>query len=314
MANENELVKLFMIDGTFNGILTAGIANWSGHVFSAPLSKFEEFKQFEELRRSGVYILIGDEHAYIGESDEILKRWVTDKKHEIWDGINNGKYNKVIVATSTDGSITTKGHIKYLESLLINLANNASGEYKIKELVNNQKKNAVTPLAKNLPREESSFVEKFLDKLKIIFPVIGVDIFKQTTTKKPTIATTNAAKQGEVQSPVFELIGKEYSAEAQVIDDEFTVLAGSKCVKEWHSEKQAYRYQSRQKMIENGDLTDNGTHYIFADNHAVSSPSFAACIVCGTETRNGSVEWIVKDGQNKSYGQWLTEKVGKGNA
>jgi hypothetical protein len=33
MANENELVKLFMINGTFNGILTAGIANRSGARF-----------------------------------------------------------------------------------------------------------------------------------------------------------------------------------------------------------------------------------------------------------------------------------------
>ena len=54
-------VKIFLVNGTLDGIITAEIPEqWIGKVLSAPLSRFDELKERDEISRSGVYVLIGD--------------------------------------------------------------------------------------------------------------------------------------------------------------------------------------------------------------------------------------------------------------
>lgn len=55
---QGKSVKLFLADGTPNGILPAEIINWTGHVLSAPRSKLAELIQREECTKTGVYFLI----------------------------------------------------------------------------------------------------------------------------------------------------------------------------------------------------------------------------------------------------------------
>jgi hypothetical protein len=52
-------LKVFLVDGTPNGLLTAEIMNWTGHVVTGPRSKLSELIQREELTRAGVYFLVG---------------------------------------------------------------------------------------------------------------------------------------------------------------------------------------------------------------------------------------------------------------
>ena len=71
-------VRVFLADGTPGGLLTAEIGNWTGHIVAAPRSELPALLNRQETRRTGIYILIGDDPdrhggqlAYIGESDDV---------------------------------------------------------------------------------------------------------------------------------------------------------------------------------------------------------------------------------------------------
>lgn len=57
---EGKQIRLFLIDGTFSGLVTAEIMNWTGHVFKGSRSELGRIYQREEAQRTGVYILLGD--------------------------------------------------------------------------------------------------------------------------------------------------------------------------------------------------------------------------------------------------------------
>ena len=73
-------IKLFLVDGSINGILTAEIINWTGHVLSAPRTKLLDLIQREECAKTGIYFLVGQDpedslpSVYIGESDDVANR------------------------------------------------------------------------------------------------------------------------------------------------------------------------------------------------------------------------------------------------
>jgi len=76
-----ESIRIFLADGEPTGILVAEIDNWTGKVLVAPRSQLEQLSKREEVRRTGVYLLVGPDPddpsralAYIGEGDKVLKR------------------------------------------------------------------------------------------------------------------------------------------------------------------------------------------------------------------------------------------------
>lgn len=62
-------IRLFLVDGTPNGLLTAEIMNWTGHVLTGPRSKLSELVQRPECGRTGIYFLVGP------DPDNSLRRW-----------------------------------------------------------------------------------------------------------------------------------------------------------------------------------------------------------------------------------------------
>jgi len=73
--------RALLADGEPTGILLAEIRNWTGKVLVAPRSQLDQLSKREEVRRTGVYLLVGpdlDEPsralACIGEGDSVLKR------------------------------------------------------------------------------------------------------------------------------------------------------------------------------------------------------------------------------------------------
>jgi hypothetical protein len=74
-------IRIFLADGEPTGILLAEISNWTGKVLVAPRSQLDQLSKREEVRRTGVYPLVGPDPddpsralAYIGEGDNVLKR------------------------------------------------------------------------------------------------------------------------------------------------------------------------------------------------------------------------------------------------
>ena len=73
--------KLFLADGTPGGLTTAEITNWTGHVLSARRSDLAGLLKRDEAQRTGVYLLLADDEAaigdircYVGEADVVADR------------------------------------------------------------------------------------------------------------------------------------------------------------------------------------------------------------------------------------------------
>ena len=61
-------IKLFLVDGTPGGLTTAEITNWTGHVLSARRPDLADLLKRDEAQRTGVYLLLGDDEAAIGDT------------------------------------------------------------------------------------------------------------------------------------------------------------------------------------------------------------------------------------------------------
>ena len=52
-------IRLYLVNGSPTDILTAEIINWTGKIIDAPRSQLAELAKRKEVRRTGVYCLVG---------------------------------------------------------------------------------------------------------------------------------------------------------------------------------------------------------------------------------------------------------------
>ena len=294
-------VKLFLVEGTPGGLTTAEITNWTGHIVTGPRSRLAELLDREEAKRTGVYLLLGDDpeapagvRCYIGEADEVrtrLKEHHSVRGKEFWD--------RVVVITSKDANLT-KSHCRYLEAKLIGLAD-AAGR--------SQLDNSTKPPTPMLPEADVSDMDYFIDQLKIVLPVLGVNVLRgrNTTVVAPETTTTVPA----VLSPEFHLTvpKRGISARAMQVDGEFTVLEGSLAASEVRTgtfaRSTAAAYDAfrdlHHKLVDDGSLSLDNSTAKFTRDVVFSSPSTAGAIVTGRSC-NGRVSWVTDDGL--TFGQW----------
>ena len=296
-------VRLFLVDGTATGLITAEIMNWTGHVLAGSRSGLPAFLQRQELDRTGIYFLTGPDptdpdtlQLYIGESDNVRKRLVQhskDEKKDFWE--------RTCVVTSKDQHIT-KAHARYLESRLIAIANAAGTATVV---------NGTAPPPVALPEADASDMEFFVDQLRLILPVLGLDFIR---LHKAAGQTTGAAgKPGHADAaPHFLLASKMKGLEAQAreIDGEFVVLSGSDAAKDWTGTSDHSYSRRHTQLVKSGKLVpgDKG-HLRFIEDVAFRSPSAASAVILGRPD-NGRTTWKV-GGSNVTYGDWQSEQAVK---
>jgi hypothetical protein len=292
-------VKLFLVDGTVGGLRTAEIMNWTGHIIAAQRSDLGELLQREEAGRTGVYILLGDDQAYIGEAEAIRERLRMHSRAEK-DG---GKdfWTAAVIITSKDANLT-KAHARYLEARLITIA---------KQVGRMPLTNATNPDPISLPEADVSDMEYFISQAQILLPVLGVNLLRGQVPPAP--AQPGSPVTADQDLPVFELrIPGGGRARAQEIDGEFTVLAGSQARAKWASGKLKRpshgRQELRESLIANQVLVPDGDWMVFTQNKVFSSPSAAAAVIVATETHNGRQAWKA-EGSAVTYGDWQNEQV-----
>jgi len=288
-------VRLFLVDGTPGGLTTAEITNWTGHVLSAARSDLGDLLQRPEAARTGVYLLLGDDadavggvRCYVGEADVVADRLRSHHRDKpFWD--------RVIVVTSKDANLT-KSHGRYLESRLIALARQA-GRVDLE--------NGTAPPLPPLPEADVSDMNYFLGQLQIVLPVLGVNAIRARESTPPP-----PPPESQV-SPVFRITQPKHGidAQAQQIDGEFTVLAGSTVAaavrqNERYRESTAKAYAAYQalhdKLVADGSIAiDAGTGRLTRDV-VFSSPSTAGAIVLGRSC-NGREAWVSDEG---NFGKW----------
>jgi hypothetical protein len=287
-------LELYFIEGKPDGMLTAEVFNWTGHVLMTPRTQITAALQRKEARYTGVYLLIGDRNgepcAYIGEGEDISDRIRNhDTKRDWW--------STAILITSAANNLN-KAHVKYLESRLIEEARSV-GKVTLD--------NGTLPARPSLSEAGQANMEAFLDYLLMVLPALRIDMFLRNT--RPA-RVTPAPAQSQAP-PVFELKNKKHDlhATASLENGEFIVQAGSLARANWASPRWGNTgyAQLHAELLKMGVLKSNGPHCVFAENYAFKSPSAAAAVVNGRPT-NGTTEWKVQ-GSPTTYKQWEAEQL-----
>ena len=292
-------IELFLVDGTPGGLTTAEILNWTGQVLRAPRSEMSALIRRPEVGGTCLYLLLGPDEqggtrCYIGETDDFRARL---RQHDA----NKEFWRQVVVVTSKDANLT-KAHGRYLESRLISLALQAG-----RVILDN----GTTPPPQALPEAHAADMDYFVEQMQIVLPVLGVDAIRGREVTMP-----NAGRR-QLVSPVFHLVNKKLGvdARAQQIDGEFTVLAGSSMVADWHGVGRAastikaynaYRAQHGELIAHGSIVVENGTGRV-AKDIVFGSPSTAGAIAQGRSC-NGRTSWVAEDGT--SFGSWESRGIG----
>ncbi|MCO8078271.1 GIY-YIG nuclease family protein [Acinetobacter lwoffii] len=294
-------IKLFLVDGSSNGILTAEIINWTGHVLSAPRTKLLDLIQREECAKTGIYFLVGQDpedslpSVYIGESDDVANRLKQHNRSEEAGG--KDFWEKVCLVTGKDQNIT-KTHIKYLESRLIDIAKR-SGQCLLK--------NGTAHFYNRLPESDTADMEYFLEQIQVVLPVLGYTFLKEM--KYPSEIPINTISPKLLQRSDLEadfyLTVKDIDANAKVIDGEFYVLAGSQVRKEVSQPTHNYMKNLRPLLFENNVIDPNT--YTFNQDYLFSSPSAAGAVILGRSC-NGLKVWKTHN-THLTYDEWRQNQV-----
>ncbi len=297
---KGQSLELFFIDGKPDGMLTAEVFNWTGHVLMAPRTQLSAALKRVEARYTGVYLLLGEDDkgplAYIGEGEDIGARIKSHDTAKDW-------WTTAVLIT-TAGNNLNKAHVKYLESRLVEEA------LRIGKIALD---NGNTPPRPSLSEAARANMENFLEYVFMVLPALRIDSFLAHTRPKLQAAMA-LTEQDNSAAVVFTLRTPKHGIEATAAleNGEFVVQTGSTISRQWKgkgSEHTAYA-KLFAELVQTGVLTEQGNHRVFSENYAFKSPSAAAAVVNGRPA-NGTTEWKLANG--KTYKEWEAEKLAQEN-
>ena len=296
-------VRLYLVDGSPTGILTAEIMNWTGHALVAPRSRLGDALARDEPTRTGVYFLVGDDpgqptkaRVYVGEGDSVIDRIKSHSKDPSKDF-----WSRVCIVTSKDANLT-KAHVRYLEHRFVELTKAADRA----NIANGNE-----PSRKALPESDIADMEFFVSQVEVILPVVGFDFLR---AKGRSAASTQPVEGALRPTPSqIELVltsGKHgYEARAIEVDGEITVLKGSTATTKSDFSTNGYA-PLRQQLISDGRLATSvePSFLKFTEDVTFASASAAAAVIKNRNT-NGRTSWrLVSTGQ--SLKDWQDAQLG----
>lgn len=290
-------LELYFIDGRPDGMLTAEVFNWTGHVLVTPRTRLKEALARPQSSFTGVYLLLGERDgkplAYIGEGEDIAARMKSHEANKDW-------WTTAVLVTSAANNLH-KAHAKFLESRLVEEARKVG----VMPLDNGN-----TPPRPGLSESARANMEAFLDYLFMVLPAVRIDMFVQNVrpAEPPAIAPPSFSPEPVPRlSPSrvrFSLETKKHglTATALLEDGEFVVQAGSQARNRHDKPDGSSSYAHLfDELMRAEVLRPNGDHYVFAENYAFRSPSAAATVVLGFSA-NGTIVWKTATGQ--TYKDW----------
>lgn len=267
-------IKIFLVHGSPSGLRTAELSNWSGKAIAAPRTEISDLLKREELANPGFYLLTGvdpdsgDRAIYIGEAENVANRLKGHATKDFW--------NAATVFVSKDENLT-KAHIRYLEGILIERANNNGAAI----VINSASSGA------RLPESDAAEMDVFLEKCLQLLPVLGISDFNEKVD------------QASESKDLLYCKIKGLTATGKRTANGFIVFAGSQAVLEHRPSAKRMR-DKREQLIEKGLLLENDGHLVFVKDIEFGSPSTAGSVVRGGNT-NGLTNW------KNSYGIQLKE-------
>ncbi len=297
-------IQLFLVDDTPTGLIIASIHGWTGAVLVSTQSTFGRLLARPEVDRTGIYILYGPDpedslrmRAYIGEADSV--------RHRIGDSAGNDKrgfWELAVVVTTSDEALT-KGHVRYLEARLIEMTK-AAGRV---VLDNTQMPDADR---RRLPEADRANMEAFLANLKVVLPIIGLELLKPRPQGSVKVEASNSGLTATVSPQIRFEVRHRSGIKAFSVEEEgeFVVLEGSEALKDAGYAHNSYA-QLKQQLIDDHILepTPDGTKYRFTRAYPFQSPSAAGSVILDRNT-NGRTRWYLADSK-LNYHEWQEGKT-----
>jgi hypothetical protein len=267
--NIGKSISLFLMDGTPDGVVVCELFNWTGKGFKIPRSKLKELSDRQDLKKAGIYFLIGKNEedsdiVYVGEAENVYKRLLQHQDKDFW--------SEALTFVSKDENLN-KAHIKYLEFILHKSATETA-RYKIF--------NSNTPNCPSISESDQAVMTEFAANLELLVGTMGYKFFQKLTKSK-------VAKQEKY------LISAARGANAtSVITSEgIVVLKGSIIANSKVPSTPQAVSKKRKELIDSGVITN----FKFTKDCLFSSPSIAAAVVMG-RSANGLIEWKKTDGSS----------------
>lgn len=267
-------IRLFLVDGTSNGLMTAELSNWTGIGIKVPRIKVKEYSSRPEFQKPGVYILIGkgeqnEDLVYIGEAEIISERLLSHiSNKEFW--------NEVIFFGSKDKYLN-KASVKYLESKMHDMAITA-GRYSTSQNI---------PTRPELSEAEQAELEEFLSNIKTLTSTLGHKIFESLVE---TIETDKAKEE------IFYCKnGMGASSAGAPSTEGFILFKGSLLLVTYQASLTESIRKEREKMLAEGILVQQDGLYLLTKDYVFNSSSRAAAATLA-RSASGPLEWKTASG------------------
>lgn len=279
MSKYGKTIRIFLLDGTTNGLTTAELSNWTGIGVKVPRIKVREYSSRSEFQKPGVYILIGkgennEDAAYIGEAEIIADR--------LSQHISNKEFWTEVVFFGSKDKYLNKASVKYLENRLYELAVKA-GRYTISQNI---------PTRSELSEAEQAELEEFLSNIKTLTATLGHKLFE---------ALEETVEHSQIQQQFFycrNTAGAESkgspSTEGFIVYKESLFMA-----QEQPSLADGIRLE-RQMMLNEGILKPEGAFYRLTKDYVFTSSSRAAGATLA-RSASGPLEWKTAEGVQLKY-------------
>ena len=306
-SRRGRTLKLYLVDGSPSGVITAELGISSVRAAVASRTALPDLIRREEASRTGIYLLVGPDPdlpgrqlVYVGEGDQVKTRLAAHDADE-----SKEFFTRAVLIVSKDENLT-KAHGRFLESRII-AAIRGAGRAKLV--------NGTEPPFKGLPEPEIADMERVLDEIETLLPVLGFDVLRPAgheagATASQAIIADLPAKQ----RPEFVSRDGASEAKAREAGDEFVVLAGSVARLRENPSAGDFILRKRKELREAGSLvpTEDGKGLRFTTDVAFDSPSGAGSVVFGGNV-NGREFWRhAVTGQR--YGEWRASVIGSEGA
>ncbi|MCR6671277.1 GIY-YIG nuclease family protein [Devosia ginsengisoli] len=282
-------LRVYLEDGTPQGLIVIDAGNWTGKILCAPASRVQQLLKRPEAAHGGVYVMIGEDMeqpggrlAYIGEADDVASRMRTHLQRNTMD------FERLALVVTVDNSLD-KSRSRFLESQLLKRVGQAG-----RARLANQR----FPDYGGLSEIDRVDMEAFVEQALLILPLFGFDIFRPLNADRAP-----SARSGTVGSDIFAFAPGDASARARETDDGFVVLSGSTARQSTTATFPDTYRALREQLLAQGALAaaPSDNLLLFTQDVTFASPSAAAAMIAG-RSASGPGEW-----RHEASGQLLKD-------
>ena len=285
-----KVIELFLMDNTLNGRIQITGQTLPVSAIRVPKDKISD--KFEELDYPGIYVLLSDDKAYIGQASmrvnnkSFSQRW--------YEHVRAGRdwWNNAIafISNSADGFDATD--LNWLESELISRAKEC-GSYDVD--------NGNQP-AMRITSRKRAVLEEVLDSICFLLSVLNCPLLEKRKKKiratSPSVSKKDTTSKEAVPDGTYTFKSRLKKADGITIKATAVVKDGK-----WTNKKGAVFGITELKGVTSGvkearkNLKIDSQGNLLEDaDLGMTSPSFAGCVVLN-QSCNGWLNWVDDNGK-----------------